>query len=126
MPKTTKPMSKTTTTRTTSRKPTAKAPRLLDEETSAHVVAEYLAIENVETKEIDQVLDGPRPDGLSHREIALTFRISEQLDMPPAFAIAPRYRLAFDRAQEYLKMLGAAVVASAATPAGSLACTEAR
>lgn len=122
MPKTTKPKTMTKSTRM----PTAKAPRPLDEETSAIVIAEYLAIENVKTKEIDRILDdGHKPHGLSYREIAITFRMSEMMDVKPAFKIAPRYRLAFTRAQGYLKMLGAAVAAAAAeTTTGSLASTE--
>jgi len=110
MPKNTKTMTKRT------RKPTAKAPRPLDEQTSALVLAEYLSLEKVETEEIDRILDDV-PHGLSHREIAITFRISEVLGVPVAFEMAPRFRLALARARNLVTAAGATT--------GSLASTEA-
>ncbi|MDQ3295833.1 MAG: hypothetical protein M3619_04565 [Myxococcota bacterium] len=99
-------MSKKTASTTKAKKPTR-----LDEKTSALVIAEYLAIGKVTTKEIDEIMDGSRP--LSPREVAVAFRVSEVLDIPAPFTIAPRYRLAFARAQEYLRVLDAASAAVA-------------
>lgn len=73
---------------------TACKPTLLDEETSVRVIAEFLAIGDVETREIDSILHSTR--AMSPRQIALTFRISEVLGMPDAFEIAPRFRAAFE------------------------------
>lgn len=95
-------ITKTRTTKTA--KPTA---RVLDEETSALVIAEYLAIENVKTREIDTIMDGPKGRGLSNREIAITFRVSEVLGVPVAFEMAPHFRIAFERARALMTALTA-------------------
>jgi hypothetical protein len=105
-----KPRSKTARTKPAKPQPKERKPKRLDEETSALVIAEYLSIEGVETAEIDSIMDVPH--ALSHREIALTFRISETLDVSAAFEIAPRFRLAFTRAKEYLQIRNAAEVRS--------------
>jgi hypothetical protein len=97
-----KPRSKTARTKPAKPQPKERKPKRLDEETSAYVIAEYLSIEGVEAAELDAIMDVPH--GLSHREIALTFRISEALDVSPAFEMAPRWRTAFARAQEYLQI----------------------
>lgn len=78
------------------KKTTKKSTKVLDEETSALVIAEYLAIEKVETREI-AFLEEKAPPGhwLNPREIALTFRVSEVLDIRDCFEMAPRFRTAF-------------------------------
>jgi hypothetical protein len=90
---------KTVTKRTEKRRPN------LDEETSALVLAEYLALGDVKTGEVDTILNEPR--SLSIREIAITFRMAEVLEVPDAFAMAPKFeapfravRAAVGRAQE--------------------------
>lgn len=76
---------------------TTPKPRLLDEDASARVLAEYIAIGDVETSEIDSIMEVER--ALSYRELALVFRVSEVLDIPAPFEIAPRYAEAFARAR---------------------------
>jgi hypothetical protein len=70
----------------------------LDENTSALVVAELLVMgyerTPVKESEIAAILDGPRR-GLSIREIALTSRISQVLDLPDPFVMAPRFQGVF-------------------------------
>lgn len=80
---------------------TACKPVLLDEETSARVIAEFLVIGDVETREIDSILHTTH--AASFRQIALTFRISEVLGMPDAFEIAPRFRAAFEFMRSLLR-----------------------
>lgn len=91
---------------TTKRKPgkstprraaTASTPTLLDDETSARVLGEFLVLEDVKEEEVDAVLKVKR--GLSPREIAITFRIADVLKMPDAFAMAPRFADVFARAR---------------------------
>ncbi len=74
---------------------TAKAPvpKPLDDKTSALVLAEYLVIEEVAEREIDTILKVSR--GLSIREIALTFRITDALGGPDAFKMTPRFQSMF-------------------------------
>lgn len=79
--------------------------RVLDEETSAIVIAEYLAIEDVKTEELDFIEPEAPERGLSYREIALTFRVSETLAIPSCFEMAPKYRLAFARARLVMQAL---------------------
>lgn len=81
------------------RKPTKKLQRSktnkqLDWETSALVLAEYLTLDKVETREINAILDDV-PHGLSNREIAITFRIADTLGVPDAFRMAPRLSVVF-------------------------------
>ena len=79
---------------------TKNKPRQLDETTAACVIAEYLAITQVKTAEIERV--SQHGGSLSCREIALTFRVSEVLGIPDAFAMPRRFQLAFARAREYM------------------------
>lgn len=92
-------------TKSAAKKPSANTPTPLDEDTAAHVIAEYLSIEKVETAEIDAIMN----DGhsLSNREIAITFRMSEILKIPDGFAMPPRFQLALARAREWRAMLEA-------------------
>lgn len=108
-------MSKSKSTkRTKSTKSTKRTPTKLDEKTSAIVVAEYMAIEHVDAKELE-VITGDAPNrGLTLREVALTFRVAEVLGVPPAFEMAPRYQVALARAQEYMLIKRAADEARAA------------
>lgn len=77
---------------TKSKKPNC-APKVLDDEASARVLAEYVALEDVSARDIDKITKSSR--GLSYREIAITFGISEVLGIPDAFALAPRFRAGF-------------------------------
>jgi len=92
-------MSKRTTKTTTK----TIAPKLLDEETSARVIAEYLSIEEVAEPEIDAILN--RGTARGPRDIALTFRVSEVLHIPAPFLIAPRYAYAMSRARQHIMFL---------------------
>jgi hypothetical protein len=87
----------------------------LDEETSARVIAEFLAIGHVETREIESILHTTHA---SFRQIALTFRISDVLGMPDAFEIAPRFRAAFKFMRSLLREVQSVAVAKADNHAG--------
>lgn len=67
-------------------------PKLLDEQMSALVLAEYVALGTVAESEIAEVLDENRGRrGLSNREIAIMFRIAELLGAYDAFRLSRRF-----------------------------------
>lgn len=69
------------------------APRLLDDETAAHVLEELISLEAVSEKEIKRIL-APGTRGLSYREIAITLSMSTVLKLPAPFELPPVYALA--------------------------------
>lgn len=87
----------------TTRKPKIKT---LDEQTSALVIAELLAITEVSPAEIGELEDDREDGHLTPRGCAIAIRMSEILDVEPPFAVDPRYQLALDRAQQYMRILG--------------------
>jgi hypothetical protein len=78
----------------------AKTSRILDDETSARVLAEFLVLDKVEECEIDAIMGVPH--GLSYREIAISFRIADVLKIRDAFEMAPRFRVVFTALREAL------------------------
>lgn len=79
------------------RKRTAKSksnrkPTPLDEETSAKVIGEYVALGKVTEGEIEAIENEATVDA---RGAALTFRVSEILGIPDAFEMAPRFQKPF-------------------------------
>ena len=76
---------------------------VLDEATSARVFAEYLSIRKVTATEIKAVENVSR--GLSYREIAIAFAMSETLGVADPFAMAPRYSEAFALARVLMHSL---------------------
>ena len=93
-----------------SKKPAKKAnrqpPKQLSEETSAHVIAEYLSIGAVAVteEEVNSIINEVGRN-LSPHEIAIVFRISEILGVQNCFAIAPRYEIAMKRASAIVHLL---------------------
>jgi hypothetical protein len=90
-----------TTKKTTGAQPKAKSvlpseigkPKVLDDEASARVLAEYLVLGEVKASEINFIENGKR--GLNYREVALTFRVSELLGIRDCFEMGPRFREVF-------------------------------
>lgn len=87
----------------TAGKKTKIKPKQLDEETSARVIGEFLAIWKVGKRDIDALLEPGRK--LTYREIALSFRVASALDVPDAFAVAPRFRLGFEMVRKVWREL---------------------
>jgi hypothetical protein len=83
--------------------PSSCTPKVLDEETSARVLAEYLVLENVKESEINSL--EKKGHALSYREIALAFRVSEILSIRDPFTMAPRFARAFATQRALMRLI---------------------